>query len=241
MSGLQILTLRTDNGVEYKSNEFLNYCRKNRIKREFTDSYSPQQNGVAERKNRTIVEMARSMLKTKSLANEFCAEAVHTSIYTLNQCPTKALLNLTPKEAWPGYKPSAAHMKVFCCTTYAHVPKEKWKKLDDKSVKCIFNGYNIETRSYKLFDPEAKKVIISKDVVFDEKGVYHPEQVQLELKNDAVIIGDDSNSELVKEDEVKKKPKWLERGHLESNMLDRNFERRVTRSQSYLVNYALMG
>jgi hypothetical protein len=71
----------------------------------------------------------------------------------------KRILNLTPEEAWSGYKPSVVHMKVFGCTTYAHVPKEKRRKLDDKSVKCIFIGYSIETRSYRLFDPQEKKVM----------------------------------------------------------------------------------
>ena len=151
------------------------------------------------------------------------------------------MLNLTPEEAWSGYKPSIAHIQVFGCTAYAHVPKEKRKKLDDKSVKRIFIGYSIETRSYRLFDPKAKKVIISRDVVFDEKGIYHPEQVQFELREVVVNIGDESNSKSVKIDQVKKKPKWLERSHSESNVLDRNFERGVTISQNYLVNYALMG
>jgi transposase InsO family protein len=152
-SGLKILTLLIDNGGEYRSNEFLNYCRKNGINLEFTNSYSPQQSGVAERKNRTIVEMAWSMLKTKSLGNEFWAEAVHTTFYTLNRCLTRAILNLTREKAWSGYKSSVTHIKVFGCTAYAHVPKEKRSKLDDKSVKCIFIGYSIETRSYMLFDP----------------------------------------------------------------------------------------
>jgi hypothetical protein len=116
--------------------------------------------------------MARSMLKDKSLGNYFWVEVVHTSIYILNIFPTKALLNLTPKEAWSGHKKSVAHMKVFGCIAYAHVTKEKRIKLDDKSVKCIFIGYNIETRSYKLFDPQAKKEIISRDVVFDKQVIY---------------------------------------------------------------------
>jgi hypothetical protein len=171
-SGLKILTLRTDNGGEYKSIEFLNYCRNNGIKRYFTHSYSPQQNGVVESKNRTIVEMARSMLKIKSLGNKFWAKAMHTTIYTLNICSTRAILNLTLEEAWSGYKPSVAHMKVFGCTAYAHVPKEKRRKLDDKSVKCIFIGYSSETRSYRLFDPQANKVIISKEMLCDEQGIY---------------------------------------------------------------------
>jgi hypothetical protein len=193
-SGLKIITLRTDNGGDYKENKVLNYCRKNEIKREFTNSYSPQQNGVVERKSRTIVEIVCSMLKTKSLGNEFWAEALHTAVYTLNRCPTREILNLTLEEAWSGYKPSVAHMKYFGCTAYAHVPKEKRRKLDDKSVKCIFIKYSIETRSYRLFDHQAKKVIISRDVVFDEKGIYQPKHVQIELRKDEVDNGDESNS-----------------------------------------------
>jgi len=112
------------------------------------------------------------MIKANSLGNEFWVEEVHTLVYILNRCPTEVLLNLTPKEAWSRHKPSVVHMKVFGCIAYAHVLKEKRSKLDDKSVKCIFIGYSIETRSYRLFDPQAKKVIISRDVVFDEQGIY---------------------------------------------------------------------
>jgi hypothetical protein len=136
----------------------------------------------------TIVEMARSMLKAKSLGNEFWAEAVHTSTCILNRCLTKVVLNLIPEEAWSGHKPSVAHMKVFGCIAYAHVSKENIRKMDDKSVKCIFIGYSTETRSYRLFDPQAKKVIISKDVVFDEQGIYQSELVQLKLKEGIVTI-----------------------------------------------------
>jgi len=126
-------------------------------------------------KNRSIVKMDRSMLKTKSLRNEFWVEAIHTTIYTLNRCPIKVELNLTPKEAWSRYKPSVAHMKFFGCNAYAHVPKEKRKKLDDKNVKYIFIRYNTETRNYRLVDPQEKKVIISRVVVFDKSGIYQPE------------------------------------------------------------------
>jgi hypothetical protein len=114
-------------------------------------------------------------------------------------------------------------MQVFGCTAYAHVPKEKRRKLDDNNVNFIFIGYSIETRSYKLFDPQEKKVIISIYVVFDEQGIYHPGNVQIELRNDEVAIGNESDSKLAKEDEVKKNPKWIEMGNSKSNMLDRNF------------------
>jgi len=99
-SCLKILTLRTNNGGEYRSNEFLNYCRKNGIKQEFTNSYFPQHNGFVERKKMAIVEMAQSMLKTKSFRNDFWVEAVHIVVYTLNICPMKEILNSTREEAW---------------------------------------------------------------------------------------------------------------------------------------------
>jgi hypothetical protein len=129
-------------------------------------------------------------------------------------------------------------MKVFGCIAYEHVPKEKRSKLDDKSVKCIFIGYSIEARSYRFFYPQAKKLIIRKDVVFDEKGIYQSELVQLKLKED--IVDGESHSKSLKEYEVKKKPKWFERSHSKRNMLGINFERRIIISQSNLVNYALM-
>jgi len=76
-----------------------------------------------------------------------------SSYYTLNRCPKRDVLDLTPEEARSRYKPDVAHMRLFGCIAYAHVPKEKWKKLNDKSIKCIFIGYITRTRSYRLFDP----------------------------------------------------------------------------------------
>ena len=164
-SGYFLKVLRTDRGGEFTSHEFQDFCKENGIKRQLTASYTPQQNGVAERKNRTIVEMARSMMKAKSLPNSFWAEAVATSIYLLNRCPTKSVKGMTPQEAWSGRKPSVAHFKVFGCIAYSHVPKEKRQKLDDKSKKCIFVGYSEEIKGYKLYNPVTNKVIISCDVI----------------------------------------------------------------------------
>ena len=86
-----------------------------------TAPYTPEQNGVAERKNRTVVEMARSLLKGKHLPNQFWAEAVATAVYLLNISPTKAVMNRTPFEAWYGMKPSVRHLRIFCCIAYALV------------------------------------------------------------------------------------------------------------------------
>jgi transposase InsO family protein len=110
-----IKALRTDRGGEFLSNEFNHFCEENGIRRELTAPYTPEQNGVAERKNRTVVEMARSLLKAKELPNQYWAEAVATSVYLLNISPTKAVLNQTPFEAWRGIKPSVSHLRIFGC------------------------------------------------------------------------------------------------------------------------------
>ena len=166
--GRSLKMFRSDRGGEYSSNEFSVFCKSHGIKHQFTASYSPQQNGVAERKNRTICEMVRSMLKGKGLPKVFWAEAVSCAVFILNRCPTKSVLNMTPEEAWSNYKPDVGTFRVFGCIAYAHVPAEKRKKFDDKCVKCIFIGYSNITKGYKLFNPATNEVIVSRDVEFNE-------------------------------------------------------------------------
>jgi transposase InsO family protein len=98
-SGYYIKSLRSDGGSEFTSNEFKEFCEANGIRRPLTVLRSSQQNGFVERKNRTILNMARSMLKTKRMPNEFWVEAVDCAIYLSNRCPTKSLCNKTPQEA----------------------------------------------------------------------------------------------------------------------------------------------
>lgn len=112
--------------------------------------------------------MTRSMIKEKGLPKSFWAEAVACAVYLLNRSPTKSVKNVTPQDAWSGHKPSIKHLKVFGCIAYAQIPKEKRKKLDDRGEKCIFIGYSENSKAYKLFNPITNKVIISRDVIFDE-------------------------------------------------------------------------
>ena len=94
--------LRSDRGDEYNSNEFKRYCEDIGLDRQLTVGYTPQQNGVAERKNRTIVDMGKSMLHEKCLPKLFWGEAVNTAVYLMNRSPTKSLHNMTQWEAWWG-------------------------------------------------------------------------------------------------------------------------------------------
>jgi hypothetical protein len=168
-SGLSIKILISNRGGEYNSNEFLEYCRYHGIEKQFTTSYTPQHNGVAERKNRTIMEMARSMLKGKNLSNEYWAEVVACAMYILNKSPTKIVRDMIPQQEWSGKHHSVSHFKVFGCIAYAHVPKQTRSKLDDKSGKCIVIGYDQQSKEYKLFNPITNKVIVSRYFVFKEE------------------------------------------------------------------------
>ncbi|KAH9310278.1 hypothetical protein KI387_044223 [Taxus chinensis] len=168
-SGYFIKVLISDREGEYVSSEFLNFCKFHGIKKQFTTRYTPQQNGVAERKNRTIMEMARSMLKAKHLPNEYWAETVACVVYILNRCPTKIVKDKVPQKAWSGKKRSVSHLRIFGCVAYAHIPNERRKKLDDKGERCIFVGYSEQSKAYKLYNPITKNSIIRRDVQFIEE------------------------------------------------------------------------
>jgi hypothetical protein len=128
----KIKVLRTDNGGEFCRNEFEEFCKKCGIARQKTTPYTPQQNGVAERMNMTLMEKARSMLNDAELGQELWAEAVGTTCYLVNRSPSSTLDDKTPHEIWTGKKPSLEHLRVFGCDAYVHVPKENRSKLDNK-------------------------------------------------------------------------------------------------------------
>ncbi|KAB2634124.1 hypothetical protein D8674_039135 [Pyrus ussuriensis x Pyrus communis] len=150
-------------GGEFTSIEFADFCKENGIKRQLTTAYTPQQNGVAERKNRTVMNMVRSMLSEKKLPKTFWPEAVNWAIYVLNRCPTLAVKDITPQEAWSGVKPLVEHFRVFGSLAHVHVPDVKRDKLDDKNFPCVLLGVSEESKGYRLFDPIAKKIIVSRD------------------------------------------------------------------------------
>nr|GEV81007.1 ribonuclease H-like domain, reverse transcriptase, RNA-dependent DNA polymerase [Tanacetum cinerariifolium] len=127
--------LRTDRGGEFTSNEFTQYCKENGIARQLTAPYSPQQNGVVEIRNRTIMSTTRCMMKATNMLQNFYAEAVKHAIYILNSVPTKALEDITPYEAIKRRKPNLKNLRVFGCIAYAKVPSQDLTKLDDRSSR----------------------------------------------------------------------------------------------------------
>ena len=164
----RLKAIRADNGGEYTSRKFQEYHKTEGVRHELTVPKNPEQNGVAERINRTLIETARSMLIDSHLPHSFWAEAVSTAAYLRNRSPTKAVAEMTPYEAWTGKRPQVDGLRVFGCQAFVHIPKDERKKLDSKSRRCIFLGYGVTTKGYRLYDPMKKKVCYSRDVIFME-------------------------------------------------------------------------
>lgn len=118
------------------------------------------------------MNMVRILLTTSGVPKSFWPEAVNWSTHILNRSPTLAVKNMTPEEAWSGRKPAVDHFRIFGCIAYAHIPDEKRRKLDNKGEKFIFLGVSDKSKAYKLYNPSTMKIVISRDVVFDEKGTW---------------------------------------------------------------------
>jgi transposase InsO family protein len=164
----QIQRLTTDNGGEYVNKNFTSYCTTQGIQMQHTVPYTPQENGVAERKNHTLKEMANCIIQSKGLSLLYWAEAINCANYILNCTPTKALKNITPEQASTKIKPDVSHFRVFGSIAWAHIPDEKRKALKPKSEKCIFVGYCENVKGYIPLQPHCNEIILRKDVKFDE-------------------------------------------------------------------------
>ncbi|KAF2295179.1 hypothetical protein GH714_031933 [Hevea brasiliensis] len=170
--GFPIKCLRTDRGGEFNSTEFTDFCKQQGVKRQLTMAYTPQQNGVAERKNQTVMNLVRAILTEKQIPKVFWPEAVQWTFHILNRSPTLAVKDKTPEEAWSGEKPSVDYFRVFGCVGHVHIPDAKRTKLEVKSTSCVFFGFSQESKGYRMYDPIAKKIVYSRDVVFEENRAW---------------------------------------------------------------------
>lgn len=245
-SGRSIKCLRTDRGGEYTSTEFADYCKEKGIRRQLTTAYTPQQNGIAERKNRTVMNMVRSMLSARKVPKIFWAEAVNWTFYVLNRCPTHAVKDKTPQEAWNGIKPSVEHFRVWGSLAHAHIPDVKRSKLDDKSITCVMLGFSEESKGYKLYNPDTKKIVISKDVVFEETKGWdweadkdHQSNVELTWSDDDGVWeeSDDEISDGDAPNQSEPPAEVTEEAQMEQDVGVR--ERRTRRLPQYLSDYVI--
>ena len=169
----KLKSLQTDGGGEYHSTEFINFCKSQGIHHRRSVPHTPQQNGTAERKNRSLLNAARSMLHAAKLESKFWEEAIATACYIQNRIYHHSLGFLTPFELWYGYKPHLQNLKIFGCPAFAHIPDTKRKKLDTKAKKAIFVGYGDAHgyKAYRLYNPNTNTFFFSRSVLFDEDNI----------------------------------------------------------------------
>lgn len=170
-TGKKIKMIRTDNGTEYVGQNFDSFCKQWGIVHQTSNTYTPQQNGVAERMNRTICERAKCMLFDAELDKAYWGEAVNTAAYVINRSISSSLQGRTPEGIWTGSNVDLSALRIFGSPVMVHVPKQRRLKWDAKSRKLIFVGYSETTKGYRCVDPATKKIVISRDIVFMENEV----------------------------------------------------------------------
>lgn len=175
--------LRSDRGGEYLSSRFKEYLRKEGIEQQLMAPRTPQQNGTAERKNRTLIEMARCLLTDAQLSHGFWAEAVNAANYIQNRVLTRST-SQSPYELWYGRRPDTRHMRTFGSKCFVHIPKEDRRKLDNTATKMILIGYDEQSKAYRCYDMVNRKVTVSRDVRFINEAAQHAMAVEIQSREE---------------------------------------------------------
>ena len=176
LTGSKVRRFRTDNGNEFDNQLFRDYNQRFRIQHTFTAPYSPEQNGVAERANRTIMETSRCLLYANDLPRYLWAELMHTAVYLRNRLPRRKLEGKSPLEVVTGKPPKLGHLRIIGSKAYAlNVGPDKGKKLDARATLLTLIGYSVDSPAYRLFDSAKQGVVTRHDVTFEERPYSTPQ------------------------------------------------------------------
>jgi hypothetical protein len=173
---LRIKKIRSDNGTEFKNSQIEGFLEEEGIKHEFSSPYTTQQNGVVERKNRTILDMARTMLDEYKIPDRFWAEAINIACYSINRLYLHRILKKTSYELLTGKKPNVSYFRVFGSKCFILIAP--------KAVEGFLLGYDSNTRAYRVFNKSTGLVKVSCDIVFYETNGSQVEQVDLDELDD---------------------------------------------------------
>ncbi|GJX33883.1 retrotransposon protein, putative, ty1-copia subclass [Tanacetum coccineum] len=187
---------RQDRGDEYISQEFKDYLKACGIVQQLTPPYTPQHNGVSERRNRTLLDMVQSMMNLTTLPLSFWDYAIESATRILNMVPTKKV-DKTPYELWYGKVPNLSYLKVWGCE--ALVKRDTPEKLQQRSVKCIFIGYPKETMGYYFYFPPKHKIVVARYAEFFEKNLITQEVIGRAVDLEEIQDEDTSPSEITNE------------------------------------------
>ncbi|KAK1610975.1 hypothetical protein QYE76_034648, partial [Lolium multiflorum] len=188
---LLIMAIRSDNGSEFKNYTLNDFLSDEGIRHQYSAAYTPQQNGVAERKNRTLMDMARSMMAEYKSRYNFWAEAISTACHSSNRLYLRKGLNKTPYEILTGNKPNISYFKVFGCKCFYQIKGVRLSKFAPKALEGIFVGYGAESHTYRVFDVSSGIIIESCSVKFEENDGSQVGQVDVcagdEIPQDAIV------------------------------------------------------
>nr|ABF96984.1 retrotransposon protein, putative, Ty1-copia subclass [Oryza sativa Japonica Group] len=163
-----LVKIRSDNGSKFKNTNIEDYCDDLSIKHELSATYSPQQNGVVERKNRTLIEMARTMLDEYGVSDSFWAEAINTACHATNRLYLHRLLKKTSYELIVGRKPNVAYFRVFGCKCYIYRKGVRLTKFESRCDEGFLLGYASNSKAYRVYNKNKGIVEETADVQFDE-------------------------------------------------------------------------
>lgn len=171
--GVSIQSLRSDNAQEYLSQQFQTFMASNGILHQTSCAYTPQQNGIAERKNRHLIETTRTLLLHGNLPTRFWGDAVLTACYLINRMPSSVLDDQTPHSIlFPHTSLHPLQPRVFGSTCFVHNLSPGLDKLSARSLKCVFLGYHRSQKGYRCYSPTLQRYFISADVTFFESIPY---------------------------------------------------------------------
>jgi transposase InsO family protein len=166
--GLRIKKIRSDNGTEFKNSRIEGFLKEEGIKHEFSSPYTPQQNGVVERKNRTLLDMVRTMLDEYKTLDRFWAKAINIACYSINRLYLHRILKKTSYELLTGKKPNVSYFRVFGSKCFILVKRGRKSKFAPKTVEGFLLGYDSNSRAYTVFNKTTRLVEVSCDIVFDK-------------------------------------------------------------------------
>jgi transposase InsO family protein len=177
----KVKKIRSDNDTKFKNAQIEDYLDEEGIKHEFSAPYTPQQNGVAERKNRALIEMSRTMLDEYKTSDRFWAEAVNTTCHATNRLYLHKLLKKTTYELFTGNKPNVSYFRVFGSKYYVLQKRSKSSKFAPRVYEGFLLGYDSSSCTYRVFNKNSSCIEITCDVVFDETNGSQVEQYDLEV------------------------------------------------------------
>jgi hypothetical protein len=188
---VKVMKIRSDNDSKFKNTQVEDFLNEEGIKQEFLTPYTPQQNGVAKRKNCTLIEMTRTMLDEYKTSDHFWAEGVNTACHATNRLYLHKLLKKTSYELLTGNKPNVSYFWVFGSKCYILQNRSKSSKFTLKTYEGVLLGYDSNSRTYHVFNVTTDCVETTCDAVFDETNSSQKKQVDLDLVDDEEAPCDD--------------------------------------------------